>query len=63
MDYSSLIKQLREKMILTQSELADVLGVSFQSVNRWENGKCLPTMKAKRKLRELFIKYQIPNEE
>ena len=39
MDYSNLIKELRNKMLLTQTELADLLGVSFGSVNRWENGK------------------------
>lgn len=51
MDYSNLIKELRNKMLLTQTEFADLLGVSFGSVNRWENGKYEPTIKAKRKLK------------
>lgn len=59
MDYSMLIKELREKMLLTQEEFAKLIGVSFQSVNRWENGKFEPTMKVKRKLKELFIEYKI----
>ena len=59
MDYSSLIKDLRSKMLLTQSEFADLLGVSFGSVNRWENGKYEPTIKAKRKLRVLCLEYNI----
>lgn len=29
MDYSKLIKELREKLILSQAELAELLGVSF----------------------------------
>lgn len=59
MDYSKSIKLLREKMFISQKELADLLGVSFVSVNRWENSKFNPTIKVKRKLNELFIKYDI----
>jgi DNA-binding XRE family transcriptional regulator len=62
MDYSKLIKSLREKMLLTQTEFAEKLGVSFGSVNRWENGKHEPTMKVKRKLMKLFQKYEIIGE-
>jgi DNA-binding XRE family transcriptional regulator len=62
MDYSKLIKSLREKMLLTQTEFAEKLGVSFGSVNRWENGKHEPTMKVKRQLKKLFIKYRIGEE-
>lgn len=53
MDYSNLIRILRNKLILTQTELADLLKVSFSSVNRWENGKHEPTTKIKRKIVEL----------
>ena len=59
MDYSKLVKTLREKLILTQSELAEMIGVSFTTVNRWENGKHEPTIKAKRKLNTLFIENKI----
>lgn len=62
MDYSKLIKSLREKMLLTQTEFAEKLGVSFGSVNRWENGKHEPAMKVKRKLMKLFQKYEIIGE-
>ena len=55
MEYSSLIKKLRHKLILTQSELADLIKVSFSSVNRWENGKHEPTTKIKRKIVELCL--------
>lgn len=54
MDYSSKVKELREKMLVTQTELAEIIGVSFATVNRWENKKCEPTIKAKRRLRDLF---------
>ena len=63
MDYSNLIKELRNKMLLTQTEFADLLGVSFGSVNRWENGKNEPTIKAKRKLKVLCLEYNIKFED
>ena len=36
MTYAEGIKLLRKRMLFTQSELAEKLGVSFGSVNRWE---------------------------
>ena len=63
MDYSNLIKELRNKMLLTQTEFADLLGVSSGSVNRWENGKYEPTIKAKRKLKVLCLEYNIKFED
>ena len=62
MDYGHRIKLLREKMFLTQEEFADYLGVSFSSVNRWERGHYKPTMKVKRKLNALFIKFNMAEE-
>lgn len=58
-DYGKMIKVLREKMTLSQTELAQVLGVSFASVNRWETGKHEPTIKIKRKLKALFREYDV----
>jgi putative transcriptional regulator len=37
------IKTLRERLHLTQEAFARILGVSFATVNRWENGKTAPT--------------------
>ena len=55
MNYKEKIKELRKKLLLTQTEFADLLGVSLASVARWELGENEPTMKIKRKLRELFV--------
>lgn len=63
MTYKDAIKKLRNKMLLTQTEFAEMLGVSFGSVNRWESGKYNPTMKIKRKLAPMFEKYNIDVEE
>ena len=63
MTYSEGIKALRMKMLLTQTELADKLGVAFATVNRWERGHHEPTMKEKRKLAPMFRKHGIKVEE
>ncbi|MDD2493008.1 MAG: helix-turn-helix transcriptional regulator [Bacilli bacterium] len=59
MTYSDKIKTLREVMLISQAELAELLGVSFVTVNRWENDKYETTIKIKRKLNDLFIKHNI----
>ena len=59
MNYADLIKQLRTKLILTQSELAELLGSSYISVCRWEKGVFEPTIKMKRKIVELCRKNNI----
>lgn len=38
------IKRLRRERDMTQEDLAERLGVTFQSVSRWENGACYPDM-------------------
>ena len=55
MTYAEGIKLLRKKMLISQKELAEKLGVSFVSVNRWENNKFEPTIKVKIKLKKYFV--------
>ena len=62
-NWSQKIKELRDKAFLTQEDLASILGVAFVTVNRWENGHCEPTMKAKRDLSKLFKKKNIRMED
>lgn len=38
------IKHLRRERNITQEELGDILGVSYQSISRWETGACYPDM-------------------
>jgi transcriptional regulator with XRE-family HTH domain len=49
-DYVDRIKRLRARLGLTQMRLAELMGVSFASVNRWENGQTRPTQMAWRKI-------------
>lgn len=37
-----LIQRARTRKRMTQAELADLIGVSRMSVNRWERGRTLP---------------------
>ena len=53
MNWAKIIKDLRAKLLLSQVEMATLLGVAFATVNRWENGKNEPTIKEKRKIKEL----------
>jgi len=42
-DYPAQIKRLRARLGLTQAALAERIGVSFPTINRWENGKSRPS--------------------
>lgn len=46
--YPDLIRQLRGHLQLTQEQLAQQLGVTFATVNGWENGKHRPSPLAAR---------------
>jgi putative transcriptional regulator len=46
------IKRVRKQLGLSQEELAHALGVSFATVNRWENGKTAPSKLAQRQFEQ-----------
>ncbi len=52
-DYQKAVKDLQDKLIMTQADFADMLGVSFTSINRWENGLNRPTTIALKQIAEL----------
>lgn len=52
MDIGAAIKEIRIKSLMSQSDFANTIGVSFSTVNRWENGRAAPNYKALKKLRE-----------
>jgi type I restriction enzyme M protein len=37
------VRAVRTRLELTQARLAEQIGVSFATVNRWENGQAKPT--------------------
>ncbi len=48
------IRELRKKNNLSQSQLADILGVTYQAVSKWENGKNLPDMATMKQISKTF---------
>lgn len=42
-NFPAQVKEVRRQLGLSQEELAHALGVSFATVNRWENGKTVPS--------------------
>ena len=59
MNYSEQVKKIRAELLVTQEELASMLGVTFATLNRWENGHHEPSMKQKRTLREFCKKNKV----
>lgn len=50
-----LIRELRQTLKLTQEKFAVQLGVSFPTINRWENGHATPSPLALKQIEMLLI--------
>nr|MCR4598651.1 helix-turn-helix domain-containing protein [Acetatifactor sp.] len=48
------IADLRRTKQLTQAQLADIVGVSFQTISKWENGSAMPDITYLPALAEFF---------
>ncbi len=44
--FSDQVKQVRKELNLSQKKLAEILGVSFSTINRWENSRNFPNQLA-----------------
>ncbi|HEY9895631.1 MAG TPA: helix-turn-helix transcriptional regulator [Candidatus Sericytochromatia bacterium] len=49
-----LIRELRQTLQLTQEKFAAQLGVSFPTINRWENGHATPSPLALKQIDSLL---------
>lgn len=54
-NFAETVKEVRQQLGLSQEELAHELGVSFSTINRWENSKTVPFKLARRQF-EAFCK-------
>ncbi len=54
-DLGRLVKSLRELLGLSQEKLAAKLGVTFSSVNRWENGHTKPSPLAMKQIETIVL--------
>lgn len=63
MSFSSEIRNFRLSRLMSQTEFGKALGVSFATVNRWENGKARPNIKAMRALKRYCEENGLPYEQ
>ena len=52
-EIAKLVKDLRERLRLTQEQFAQKVGVTYSTVNHWENGKRMPQPFLVKRLLEL----------
>lgn len=53
-DRTVLIRELRARLGLTQEKFAARLGVSFPTINRWENGRSVPSPLALQRVEQIL---------
>jgi transcriptional regulator with XRE-family HTH domain len=53
-DIPLLIRELRQRTGLTQEKFAAKLGVTFPTINRWENGRTKPSPLAVQRIEGLL---------
>jgi transcriptional regulator with XRE-family HTH domain len=58
-DISEIIRELRIALGLTQEQFAAKVGVTYTTVNRWENGKGQPSPLAMHRIRGLQKRLKI----
>lgn len=59
MSFAEDIKKIRLKSFLTQEDFAKELGVSFNTVNRWEKGRQKPSIKVMKQIDDYCKKNEI----
>lgn len=57
---NKLLKQIREHLNLSQSDFAEELKVTFQTVNRWGNGHVYPNRLAQSNIYEYCKNKNVP---
>ncbi len=53
-DLPRLVRELREMTGLTQEKFAAKLGVTYPTINRWENGRAKPSPLALKQIEDLL---------
>jgi len=59
MTFEETIKAIRKQRALSQEAFSRELGVSFSTVNRWENGKAKPNYDTLRRISNYCDLYSI----
>jgi len=59
MDFSQKIRYVRQKLNISQEDLARALNVSYATINRWENSKNKPVRMAQAAFSDFCEKHEI----
>jgi transcriptional regulator with XRE-family HTH domain len=57
--FPNFIRELRKGLGLSQEQLARQLGVSFQTVNRWENGRASPSQMGIKLIEQFLVEMTV----
>jgi transcriptional regulator with XRE-family HTH domain len=60
--FAAQVKRARQELGYSQQRLAEVLGVSFATVNRWENERTMPSRLALRQFEQLCQDHKLAQE-
>ncbi len=63
MEFSDKVKHVRQTLYLSQDALAKQVGVSFVTINRWENGRVKPNLVMEAKFNDFCKKHKVTFEE
>lgn len=58
-NYARLVKRIRDASGMTQEQLAQTLGVTFGTINGWENGKHKPLPVLRRQIEQAADQFGI----
>lgn len=59
MGFSEEIRRARQRCLLTQTDFAKKVNVTFSTVNRWESGKAKPGLAAMKSIKEFCLKNDV----
>ena len=58
-DYGKKLLALRAKLNISQEKMAEYFDVVFATINRWENGRAVPSKMHKLQIDELCKKHKV----
>jgi len=62
MKFNVLLKEVRKELNISQEQFAHELNVSFTTLNRWENNRCVPSRLAKLRILDYCKSKDIPKD-
>lgn len=63
MNFADKVKFVRTKLNMSQEDFAHEIGVSFATINRWENGNYNPSRLARKAFEELCARISVEFDE